>query len=244
MTPPDALPRFPGFPSSPQYVPIPKVYCSDVLPLITDHAELVVSLHLFRLLAAKRGYPPAVARHLLTDDPLLVAGFTAQGRDARAEAERGLALALQRCVFLEAAAPGGGSLLLLNNSNGQRAAAAIRRGEVTPSGEPAPPARPISPAAVAGGDVYTLYEENIGMLTPILAEQLAEAEREYPAGWIAEAVKIAVAANQRHWRYIAAILERWKAEGKDDGKPARHTGPARRATDYSDWLPVRPPNKP
>jgi DNA replication protein len=37
-------------------------------------------------------------------------------------------------------------------------------------------------------------------------------------GWIAEAVRIAVERNVRSWRYIAAILERWKKEGRGEKK--------------------------
>ncbi len=229
--------RFAGFPSQPRYVPIPSVFFSDLLPQITDAAELQVTLHLFRLLAAVRGYPQAVARHQLTDDPSLAAGLTALGRTAQAEAERGLEAALARGAFLQAEGPNG-PLLLINNPAGQKAAAAIAGGE-SGTGRSAPAAA-VPARAVAPADIFTLYEENIGMLTPIIAEQLAEAEREYPAGWITEAVTIAVEANQRHWRYVGAILQRWKAEGKDHGKPARHPAGARRPADYTDWLPSRP----
>jgi len=232
---------FPGFASRLDYVPIPRAFYSDLLPAITDSAEMLVSLHLFRLLAGKRGYPPAVARHLLLEDPLLAAGFTASGRDGRAEAARGLALALERGGFLQASPPQGGPLLLLNQPANRRAAAAIERGEVVLPETPGAHAARSAPPGVAQADLYTLYEENIGMLTPIIAEQLAEAEGEYPPGWAAEAIGIAVAANQRHWRYVNAILQRWKTEGKDDGKAKRHLGAAPRpAADYTDWLPGRP----
>ena len=66
-------------------------------------------------------------------------------------------------------------------------------------------------------DIFTLYEQNIGMLTPIIAEELSEAEKLYPVNWIRDAIKEAVALNKRNWRYIAAILERWAAEGRSDG---------------------------
>jgi hypothetical protein len=52
----------------------------------------------------------------------------------------------------------------------------------------------------------------------MIAEELKEAEDTYPAEWIEQAVKEAVSLNIRKWRYIASILERWAAEGKDDGK--------------------------
>lgn len=232
---------FPGFAARLDYVPIPKAFYSDLLPAITDTAELLVSLHLFRLLAAQRGYPPAVARHLLLEDPLLAAGFTALGRDGRAEAARGLALALERGTFLLAAPPQGGGMLLLNQPANRRAAAAIERGDAgAPQVDQTPAARS-APLPVAPADIYTLYQENIGMLTPILVEQLGEAEREYPPAWLPEAIGIAVAANKRHWRYVDAILQRWKTEGKDDGTAKRHLGAAPRpAADYTTWLPGRP----
>jgi DnaD/phage-associated family protein len=70
-------------------------------------------------------------------------------------------------------------------------------------------------------NIFTLYEQNIGMLTPIIAEELKEAERLYPASWIQDAFKEAVDLNKRSWRYISRILERWAAEGKNDGELGR-----------------------
>ena len=66
--------------------------------------------------------------------------------------------------------------------------------------------------------IYALYEQNIGLLTPILAEQLQDAERRYPVEWIELAFGEAVSNNKRSWRYIERILERWAAEGKQSGK--------------------------
>ncbi len=70
-------------------------------------------------------------------------------------------------------------------------------------------------------NIFTLYEQNIGMITPMIAEELKEAERLYPPQWIAEAFKEAVTLNKRSWRYIARILERWASEGKDSGEYRR-----------------------
>jgi DnaD/phage-associated family protein len=72
-------------------------------------------------------------------------------------------------------------------------------------------------------NIFVLYEDNVGTLSPILAEQLKEVESTYPGDWVNEAFKIAVAENKRNWRYIAGILRRWAAEGKDHGKPGRHS---------------------
>ena len=70
-------------------------------------------------------------------------------------------------------------------------------------------------------NIFALYEQNIGMITPMIAEELKEAEKIYPPQWIEEAFKEAVTLNKRSWRYIARILERWASEGKDSGEYKR-----------------------
>jgi DNA replication protein len=72
-------------------------------------------------------------------------------------------------------------------------------------------------------NIFTLYEQNIGIITPMIAEELKEAEKIYPPQWIEEAFREAVALNKRSWRYIARILERWASEGKDSGEHKRNT---------------------
>ena len=72
-------------------------------------------------------------------------------------------------------------------------------------------------------NIFALYEQNIGIITPMIAEELKEAEKIYPRQWIEEALKEAVALNKRSWRYIARILERWSSEGKDSGEHKRDT---------------------
>jgi DnaD/phage-associated family protein len=70
-------------------------------------------------------------------------------------------------------------------------------------------------------NIFVLYEQNIGMITPMIAEELKEAEKLYPPQWIEEACKEAVTLNKRSWKYIARILERWASEGKDSGEHRR-----------------------
>ena len=82
----------------------------------------------------------------------------------------------------------------------------------------APMYRGRQPSAV---NIFALYEQNIGMITPIIAEELKEADKLYPPQWIEEAFKEAVTLNKRSWKYIARILERWASEGKDSGEHRR-----------------------
>jgi DNA replication protein len=100
----------------------------------------------------------------------------------------------------------------------ERAAALARL-----KGEEAPPAGPIRVSRRRPG-VFELYEQNIGVITPLLAEQLAEAERLYPAAWIEAAFMEAVAYNKRNWKYVGRILENWAAKGRDDGARGQDSG--------------------
>jgi len=67
-------------------------------------------------------------------------------------------------------------------------------------------------------NIFTAYQNNIAMLTPIMADTLQDAETLYPADWILDAITLAVTNNKRNWKYCEAILKRWQASGKDSGK--------------------------
>lgn len=59
-------------------------------------------------------------------------------------------------------------------------------------------------------NVFSLYEQYIGPLTPLIAEQLRDAERLYPREWLEAAMAQAVSYGRRNWRYVEAILTRWE----------------------------------
>ena len=71
--------------------------------------------------------------------------------------------------------------------------------------------------------VLSAYEDNIGQLTPMIIEELQIAREECPDSWIIEAIKIAVERNIRKWSYVKAILKKWQAEGKQDGRDKRYS---------------------
>jgi len=76
--------------------------------------------------------------------------------------------------------------------------------------------------------IFALYEQNIALLVPLMAEQLADAAEHYPAEWIEEAFREAIEQNKRSWSYIRAILRRWETEGK--GGKRHETGTGRRTS--------------
>jgi len=61
--------------------------------------------------------------------------------------------------------------------------------------------------------VIHVYENNIGTITAIIAQELADIATTYPPGWFEAAVKEAVEANARSLRYVKAILQRWERDG-------------------------------
>ena len=99
----------------------------------------------------------------------------------------------------------------LNSPRGRAAAEAFAKGEWRESGR-------IMSAPLERPNIFKLYEENIGPLTPLIADMLKEAEELYREEWFEEAFTIAVKNNKRNWRYVEAILRRWKEEGKNGKK--------------------------
>ncbi len=185
---------------------MPAPLLGALLAEITDEAELKCALRFLWHQAQVPGSPKRVpAERLLTDGALLAALGSAE------RVEHGVRLAVERGLLLEA-----DGWLLLNtprNRRGAGAPARARNGTAAHSASERP-------------NVFQLYEENIGMLTPMVADELRAAEEEYPAGWVADAIHEAAAGNVRSWRYAAAVLERWKREGKGKralGKPGRDT---------------------
>lgn len=63
-------------------------------------------------------------------------------------------------------------------------------------------------------NIFVLYEQNISLLSPLIAEELKDAADHYPADWIEAAFREAVQQNKRKWSYIRAILRRWETEGR------------------------------
>lgn len=78
-------------------------------------------------------------------------------------------------------------------------------------------------ALPARPNVFAVWEGNIGMLTPIIADQLKAAAVDFPPGWLELAIREAALNNGKSWKYVAAILNRWQR----DGLPAQHSAAAR-----------------
>jgi DnaD/phage-associated family protein len=196
-----------GFPNSAAGTVIPNAFFSRVMPGITDPAELVVSAYVFFAFGASKHRPRFVTLAELEADEGLARSLGSLCEGAIADSlRRGLALAVERGTLLQASADG--EALFAPNMPANRRALERLAAEGVTLAEPLPPAEG-EPAP----NIYTLYEEQIGGITPLIAEDLRDAEQRYPPEWVREAFREAAELNKRNWRYIRRILERWEIEG-------------------------------
>ncbi len=194
-------------------VPVPAALFGPLLERVTDATTLRCALRTVFVLHRKGGRPACVTAEELAADPVL-----ALGGDV-ATAERALQSLAAAGALLRLDAEGGAAYCLDTPANRRLADGGVR---VTKGNE-------TYEAAGAGErpNIFRLYEQNIGVITPMAAERLKDMEEEYPPEWIAEAFRQAVLSNVRNLRYIEAMLRRWRDDGRGDGTPGGRAGAVR-----------------
>jgi DnaD/phage-associated family protein len=210
----DSTPKttpFQGFPEGKSHLtPLPQAFFRQLLPQIDHLGELKLTVYIFWRLEQVEGAFRFLRRADLLRDEDFLHGLGCPLDEA-------LGRAVRRGALLEARLEVDGqteAYYFLNSPKGRAALRAIHSGQWRPPTTSQPPAAPPRETA----NIFRLYEENIGPLTPLIAETLGEAEDTYPPEWIEDALRIAVQRNKRTWRYVAAILERWQREGRHDKK--------------------------
>lgn len=216
---------FAGFPGGREgAVPVPEVFFTTVLPAIEDCAELKATTYLFALLYKKRGEPRCISERELLADPALRRALRRRG-DPRPHEERlraALDLAVQRGTLLRVRVRIERDLVawyFFNTERNRRAVERLQKGDLSAQRlldleGAAPPGSPPTVEAERP-TIYTLYEQNIGLLVPLVADQLMDAAEHYPKEWIEDAFREAVEQNKRSWSYIRAILRRWEQDGRE-----------------------------
>lgn len=210
---------FSGFPQKSRMIRIPGQFFSDLLPEIDHLAELKISLYCFWWVQRK-GERVVMREADFHADDVFMSGL-APRRDQRIEALRdGLERAVARGTLLQAQTTQPGkeeTFYVLNTAKGQ----AVIKGLVQGRWQPDLTADLPLDLRVERPNIFTLYEQNIGPLTPIIADHLRDLEELYPPAWIEEAIILAAEANVRRLSYIEGILGRWETEGRGDRRTAR-----------------------
>jgi len=207
-----------GFPAKMQFTPVPNFFFSHLLPQISDITELKTTLHVLEALYHKRGYPRYLTYTELLGNTGLMSSLKETAKSADEALRHALEMATKRGTILHLVLDWDGKpedIYFLNTEPDRQVVAKIQNGELQLPGLRAKVPTNIETEELP--DIFTLYEQNIGMLTPMIAEELREAEKLYPVTWINDAIKEAVALNKRNWRYIARILECWSTEGRSHG---------------------------
>jgi DnaD/phage-associated family protein len=219
---------FAGFPAGALATAVPSLFFTALLPRIDDPAELVVTVYFFFAHARKKGQPRFLTYAELAADGTLAAALESLGPSVGRPVgpdgalRRGLNAAVERGTLLRLAVEHddrGEELFFLNTPAGRRAVAAAGAGELDVGRAPSEIVEGRAPLP----SIFALYEENIGTIGPLIAEELKDAEARYPREWIEAAFREAVSLNKRSWSYVAAILRRWEAEGPDYEKAGRDT---------------------
>lgn len=196
--------NFKGFTESETFTQLPNTFFHQLLSEIDDAAELKITLY-------------AIWRIQNMDGP-----FRGLRESDFGEAELGLSTdeirsgierATQRGSILQTQHEAEVSYFL-NSPRGRAAAEAFMKGQLQESAG-------VGSAPLERPNIFRLYEENIGPLTPLIADALKDAEETYSAEWVAETIDLAVKNNKRSWRYCEAILRRWKEEGRGEKQNRR-----------------------
>jgi len=194
------MPTFNGFTSSETFSQLPDSFI-HLLKEIDDIAELKVTLYAIWRIEHIEGHFRALCE---TDFEAEALGMSLN------EIQTGLEKAVKRGTLLRSQHEAD-VFYFLNSPRGRLAAEAFAKGDWRESAK-------IMSAPRHKSNIFKLYEENIGTLTPLLSDMLREAEKNYPSAWFEEAFEIAVSRNIRNWKYVEAILTRWKEKGKDERK--------------------------
>ena len=207
--------EFEGFPAGDlRFIAVPDLFFTALVPTIDNLAELKLVLHIIWL-RQRRGLQVVTQAQLVADETL-ARGLAALQLEPEAGLDEALARAVRRGALLRATVQGQAGthdVYALNSEGSRRALTRLQEGETGEIGTVAVE----RPAVEPRPNIFELYEDNIGLLSPILADELADAQATYPADWIEDAFRIAAANNVRKWRYVLAILERWATEGRGDG---------------------------
>jgi DNA replication protein len=214
---------FTGIPDRAEVTPLPDIFFTEAIACMDDVNELKLVLHILWLWKRRKGYPRYITFTELKSDTILMNTLQHEGREGSTDEviKHALDLAVQHGILLSLAFGDNGRtecIYFINTEAERRTIERIEKGELVLTDMHI---KSDDAEKAQLPDIYTLYEQNIGVITPLIADELQEAQDRYPPEWIESAFKEAIKLNKRSWKYIERILERWNTEGKDNGKPGR-----------------------
>ena len=198
---------FEGFPGIGKATAVPNTFFSAVLPAMREAGDLLAFLWVARLVQEQQGDARFVTAEQVWALPDAASTFEALA-GGRESLERGLAACVELGALLALDLAGSGSeetVYFVNNPASRRAVARARGGDL----ELRPGAIAYEPQPARRPNIFHLYEEHVGTITPLVAERLLVAAEQYPQHLVESAFREAAERNIRNWKYIERMLQNW-----------------------------------
>ena len=200
---------FDGFTSGAPVTPLPQALLRDLVPAMSDPAELIVTLYAVEAISRVRRYPRRLLSSNLRESRTLLealAGMCAP-RGADQAFVDGLDAAVARGSLLRSRSVVDEvwvEWIAINDADGSRAMASPTMLQVT---------TPIGGRKALDSGVLEIWQSAFGTSPPpILVEELKAAEARFGVEWLRAAFTEAAASNVRNWRYVRKVLDRWESE--------------------------------
>ena len=211
----DGIVKFEEFPDQSGFVSIPNILFSSILENLEEIAILKLAFRITFLIQRQSGKVRFITTNSLLADPSLVLSIASSDVNAFEKVVRsGIQTCIELGIFLKTTVETDSrkeELLFLNNNHNKEVIHKITNGEIQVPN--LPEASPV-PEFAPRPNIFKIYEESIGMLTPIIAERLKELEEEFPDTWLYEAIKEASIQNHMRLSYVEGILRRWRQDGR------------------------------
>ena len=188
------------FPRGYRSTPIPNPLLADLLVEITDPDELRLTLRAVWALHQQRGFPPSVTMSDLAADRTVAAMLGMGGDDLEIRVSALLDRAAERGTLLKIPVRDGQDRYYLNTEPVRRALArqgvAPEEMRETAGAETELETWQDLEAAAEPSLAVVAYEENIGQITPLVAEKIRDAIDDYSELAVIDAIR--TAAGQGH----------------------------------------------
>ena len=191
---------------------VPNAVLSAVLNEVEESETVKLILRAVWLLERQRGFPASITVNELRHDRVLIRVFKSQEK---------FNVALDQSLNL-------GVLIKfeLNNTDALmlNTVSATRQVENVKDTQPENIEKDGWDASVGSDmpdDAFRAYEENIGILSPMIRENITAALQDFSDQDIIEAIKIAVENENRSWSYVAGVLRKWARDGVPNDRRTR-----------------------
>ena len=202
------------FKTGQKMIPVPAQLFTEILPRLHNESQLRATLYTRYAIMSKGSGQRYVYLSQLLTDPVLLSWFTHLG--GKNGIQRGLDQSCREGIFLQLQIGEDDKILAPNDESGARLITDMKSESVAHHNQSRDSSPETNYERTVVSNVVEKYENEIGMLTPVIADMIAIAEQMYPTTWILEALDIAAQSNARSWKYVTAILARWKNEGKNN----------------------------